>query len=150
LPGAPLPSASSGETAGEVSSFVDHTDSVTMEVTAKSRSLLVLGDTWYPGWIAMVDGVQCPIYRANYNFRGVFLEPGTHWIEFAYQPVRFTIGVWIFAFAAAVCGGLGWMSRRPEPRQHRFRGKNQKQKLLAESSVEPPKQDKLPIRPRRR
>jgi len=142
--------ASTGEAAGDVSSFVDHTDSVTMQVSTKSRSLLVLGDTWYPGWIARVDGMQQPIFRANYYFRGVFLEPGTHWVEFAYQPVRFTIGVWIFAFAAAACGGLVWMSRRSEPRHRRYRGEHKNQGAGVESGVERLKQRKLQIRPRNR
>ena len=113
LPGEPAtqPSGADETGGGEVRSLADHTDSTSMEVSSKGRSLLVLSDTWYPGWIATVDGVQRPIFRANYLFRGVFLEPGTHRVEFAYKPVRFTVGVWIFAFAATACAGLGWMVR---------------------------------------
>lgn len=55
-------------------------------VTAPARSLLVLADTWYPGWEAVVDGSPKPVYRVNYLFRGVFLEPGRHEVVFRYRP----------------------------------------------------------------
>jgi len=33
-----------------------------------------------------------PIFRADYLFRAVYLEPGSHRISFEYQPVWFYIG----------------------------------------------------------
>ena len=92
--------------AGEVRSFVDQQNSVTLEVSAKSRALLVLGDTWYPGWTATVDGIKTPIFQTNYLFRGVFLEPGTHRVEFSYWPTHLTAGLWCFGLAAAACVAL--------------------------------------------
>jgi len=82
-----------------------------MEVTARSRALLVLGDTWYPGWTVTVDGVKCPIYQTNYLFRGGFLQPGTHRIEFSFRPTYWTVGLWSFGLAAAACVALVAASR---------------------------------------
>jgi uncharacterized membrane protein YfhO len=39
-----------------------------------------------------VDGKPERIYRANYFYRGVRLAPGSHSIEFFYEPVGLKIG----------------------------------------------------------
>ena len=115
LPGEQTPPSGTEEAqGGEVRSFADHTDSVAVEVTTTGRSLLVVSDTWYPGWTATVDGAPRPIYRANYHFRGVFLEPGTHHVAFVYRPQRLALGAWICALAVAACGALAWMGRSAE------------------------------------
>lgn len=48
--------------------------------------LLVLADTWYPGWQASVDGESVEILRTNVTFRGVLLAPGSHEVLFRYAP----------------------------------------------------------------
>lgn len=60
--------------------------SVRLRVQAPRRVLLVLTDSWYPGWKASVDGQPIPIQRVNWHFRGVYLEPGEHLVSFDYQP----------------------------------------------------------------
>lgn len=60
--------------------------SVRLEVDAPERSLLVVTDTWYPGWRATVDGDPASIERVNWRFRGVYLEPGGHSVRFDYRP----------------------------------------------------------------
>ena len=37
---------------------------------------LVLTDTYFPGWIAQIDGEDTPIYRADGNFRAVVVPGG--------------------------------------------------------------------------
>jgi hypothetical protein len=81
-----------------------------IEVTAttKANSLLVLGDKFYKGWKATVDGVETTIYPVDYILRGVYLTPGTHKIEFRFDPLPFKIGKWLtlssFAFFAVMLG----------------------------------------------
>jgi len=53
---------------------------------------LVLTDTFYPGWRAYVDGVETPIYQANYLFRAVPLNAGDHEVRFVYRPKSFAVG----------------------------------------------------------
>lgn len=72
-------------------------NSVSMEATATQRALLILSDTWFPGWKASVDGLEKPIYRANFNFRAVLLEPGEHRVVFRYAPQEATLGMCISA-----------------------------------------------------
>ena len=81
---------------------VTHQRSVTItaseprEVQIKARvpapGYLVLTDTFYPGWRAYVDGVETPIYQANYLFRAVPLNAGDHEVRFVYRPKSFAVG----------------------------------------------------------
>ena len=110
LPGQPateIPLASPeavSPTTSPVISLVDQQERLVIEASATRPSLLVVGDTWYPGWTVKVDGQPRPLYRANYTFRGVFLGPGKHHIEFTYRPKYFRVAVWVCA--ATVVGSL--------------------------------------------
>jgi hypothetical protein len=76
--------------------------------------LLILGDAFYPGWKAFVDGKESPIYRVNYVMRGVFLPPGHHEVEFRYDPVSFKLGVSIsLTSAVLLIGFLIWSKVKP-------------------------------------
>jgi hypothetical protein len=53
---------------------------------------LVLTDAYYPGWRALTDGLETPIYRADLFFRAVYLPAGQHRVEFIYDPRSFKLG----------------------------------------------------------
>jgi hypothetical protein len=59
---------------------------VVVSAAPARRSLLVLSDTWDPGWRARVDGDAVPILPVDRALRGVVLPPGKHTITFAYRP----------------------------------------------------------------
>jgi hypothetical protein len=63
--------------------------------------MLVLSDTWYPGWHATVDGRDAKIERVDQMLRGVRLGPGTHTVEMSYRPTSFRIG-WIVSLVTAL------------------------------------------------
>jgi uncharacterized membrane protein YfhO len=54
--------------------------------------LLILSDTFYPGWHAYIDEKEVKIYQADYIFRAVEIPPGEHKVEFIYAPASFKIG----------------------------------------------------------
>jgi hypothetical protein len=62
---------------------------------------LVLTDTYYPGWVASLDGKPVSIYRANGFFRGILLPPGEHHVQFKYSPISFQIGLALAGVMAA-------------------------------------------------
>jgi uncharacterized membrane protein YfhO len=64
-----------------------------ISVTAPEGGLLVVNDTYYPGWTASVDGVAAPILWANHLFMGVPLEPGTHTVLLEYRPAAIPLGI---------------------------------------------------------
>jgi len=61
-------------------------DAIALTATLASRAWLVLADTWYPGWEAVVDGAPVRIQRANANFRALPLRAGRHRVEFVFRP----------------------------------------------------------------
>ena len=89
------------------------TTAVTITATTDVPGLLVLTDTWFPGWRARVDDRDVPIMRADHAFRAVSLPAGQHRVEFAYQPTSLRIGLMVTAVAAALVLVLAlWGARR--------------------------------------
>lgn len=76
-----------------------------------SAGMLVLKDTWYPGWKASVDGAPEPIYRANGCFRGIDVPAGDHKVTLEYSPTRLygaaaaSVAATLALLAAALCRG---------------------------------------------
>ena len=84
--------------------------------------LLVLNDTYYPGWKATVDGRPAPVERVDYVLRGVPLTRGAHTVELRYQPLTWRVGgvvsaIATIALAAAAAVGI---RRRRRPRTPRL------------------------------
>jgi len=65
---------------------------VTVHASLNDSGILVLADSYYPGWNAYVDGKETEILKANHFFRAVPLSAGTHTVEFRYEPRSFAIG----------------------------------------------------------
>ena len=79
---------------------------VSIWTRADGRRLLVLTDVYYPGWIATIDGVEAPIHRVDYAFRGVSVPAGDHLVEFTYRPSSFRYGAYGSMVGAAIVGFL--------------------------------------------
>jgi hypothetical protein len=75
------------------------TNKVSVEFNSGANGVLVLNDTFYPGWSARIDGERAPILHANYLFRAVKVPAGKHRIDFAYEPASFYIGAALFGVA---------------------------------------------------
>jgi hypothetical protein len=55
---------------------------------------LVFSEVWYPGWRAWVNGVEAPIYRANFAFRALYLPAaGEHLVEMRFDPAAWKLGL---------------------------------------------------------
>lgn len=67
---------------------------------------LVLGDAYYPGWRAYVDGVGRRVLRANYVMRAVRMEEGRHLVRFLYRPGWFYLGAAVSIAGAALASIL--------------------------------------------
>lgn len=76
---------------------------IKMESFSDKSVLLVVTDSFYPGWQALVDGQKSEILRADYNLRAVVVSNGHHQILMAYKPKSFLTGLTIFGFTF---GGL--------------------------------------------
>jgi hypothetical protein len=88
-----------------------------VDVTTDVPGYLLLTDTFYPGWQATVDGEPAQILRADVLFRAVQLEPGTHRVEFRYQPASVRWGAWISAVTLLLgLGGFIWSLQKKDLR----------------------------------
>jgi hypothetical protein len=86
---------------------------VRAHVRCSRAGVVMLADTFYPGWQATVDGVRAPIYRADYVMRGVFVPAGDHEIEFRYAPPSFRLGAAISSLTLAGLALTGlWLGMR--------------------------------------
>lgn len=68
---------------------------ILLDVTVTASGYLVLSEVYYPGWRAYVDGREGVIRRANYTFRAVHLEPGSHRVRFLFAPLAWKVGLGI-------------------------------------------------------
>ncbi len=68
---------------------------VQINATLNKPGFLVITDTFYPGWKATVDGKPREILPADFMFRAVYLGEGIHEVRLTYEPMTFTIGLFI-------------------------------------------------------
>lgn len=66
---------------------------VVLNITAPSSGVLVLSDTFYPGWKAFVDWEETKILKANFVLRAVIIHKGEHLVKFVYDPAPFNYGL---------------------------------------------------------
>ena len=87
--------------------------SLAAETTA--NALLVVGEKYYKGWQAAVNGKPADIVPVNHILRGVYLPPGNHTVAFRFDPLPFRIGTWLTlgSFAVfALVAAREWLFRR--------------------------------------
>jgi hypothetical protein len=65
---------------------------VSINYEAISDGQLILLDTWYPGWEAIVNGKPVTIEKYKNIFRKVGVTKGVGKVEFVYKPKAFEIG----------------------------------------------------------
>lgn len=61
-------------------------------VETDSDGILVLADTYYPGWSATIDGSAVPILAANLSQRAIVVPKGVHTVAFMYTPKSLLYG----------------------------------------------------------
>ena len=76
---------------------------VVVRINAPHDGILLLADTWYPGWRARVDGHAAPLYRADHVLRATEVPVGEHLVEFYFQPLTF---LWGLAISVAATVGV--------------------------------------------
>ena len=90
---------------GETVDVLHHrANSVTLSATTRCRGMVILADTYFPGWKATVDGQSVKIYEPYGVLRGVVVEKGSHVIEYQYRPssVLAGAGLSLLGFVCAI------------------------------------------------
>ncbi len=83
-----------------------------IETSVDRPAMLVVSELYYPGWIARIDGMEAPIYRANYLLRAVTAPAGTHRIEMLYPAPDVRAGAGFSICALIFTGVLAVYVRR--------------------------------------
>ncbi len=104
----PLPSAFHEDTSAvpwtaNVTAYRDN--SVTVHVQTERPGLLVVSETFFPGWRAYVDGAEAPLLRCDYKLRTVQVPGGDHIVTMVYAPTSFEVGTIGTVVSLLLCGG---------------------------------------------
>ena len=74
---------------------------ISYTVRTQKPAMLIQRDSFYPGWLAVIDGKVTPIFKANNLFRAVEIPVGTHQLEFMYTPKSLWLGL-VISFISSV------------------------------------------------
>lgn len=84
---------------------------VTIKASLGCAGLVILNDTYYPGWRATVDGKPASIVEADGIFRGVAVPAGDHVIDMKYRPAT-VIGGGILSLLAGGIAAVAFLRLR--------------------------------------
>lgn len=90
---------------------------VVIEADMACRGMVMLGDSYFPGWRATVDGKPARIYEAYTAIRGVMAGKGRHTIDMRYQPAPVIAGGALTLLGVAGAIALNLSARRREARR---------------------------------
>lgn len=74
-----------------------------MEVFLNKDGFLYWADGYDKDWHAYINKKEVPVYRANINFKAIYIPKGANNITFLYNPILFKIGLFIFYGVFIVC-----------------------------------------------
>ncbi|MGH7441419.1 MAG: hypothetical protein ACREKE_01970, partial [bacterium] len=97
---------------GEVRWLKRSPQAFSLSVAANKVCYLVLSDAWYPAWKARVDGRETPVLKADGFLRAVVLPPGTHQVDFRFDPLLFDAALAACLAGLVLLSGLLWRKQR--------------------------------------
>ena len=85
-------------------------------VESGHRSFFVVGDTYFPGWKAYVDGREVPIYAVDGIVRGIFVDgAGQHQVTMHFRPWSLYAGMGTTSLGLCLALFVCWRDRRSAP-----------------------------------
>jgi hypothetical protein len=104
--------------AGTVAWEADEAERLVLRTSSAQAAVLVVRDTYFPGWSATIDGQPAPVLRADYLFRAVAVPAGAHTVELRYESRALGAGAIVSLLSVLLTLGLGALRlerrRRPE------------------------------------
>ena len=74
--------------------------------------MVVIAQSFYHPWKAVVDGKPTPIWKANYAFQALEVPPGQHQVEIVYRDKKFFFGALISGLTALGCLSVAFVGPR--------------------------------------
>ena len=100
---APGPASGTNQNAGSVEFTSYAPKRIVLQAKAGVPSVLLLNDKFDPNWKVSVDGKPGTLLRCNYLMRGVYVQSGTHTVEFQFKP---RVDAFYVSLAAVLVGVL--------------------------------------------
>jgi hypothetical protein len=66
---------------------------ISVQVRTLAPAMVVIAQTYYPGWKAYVDGKATTLWRANFAFQAVEVPAGAHVVTLEYKDRAFVVGL---------------------------------------------------------
>jgi hypothetical protein len=96
----------------QVRSF-DHGQAIVVaRIQMACKGMLILADTFTPGWTASVDDHPAPIYKTYGAVRGVVVPAGDHTVKFHYRPMSVFVGAGLTGLGAVLLATMWGLARR--------------------------------------
>ncbi len=112
--------ATSSNAAGRVAIVEDRPGRIVCETSAPAPQLLVLAESWHPGWHVSVAGSDAAIVRTFGDFIGCVAPGGRTRIEFRFDNEIERHATWVSLSGLVLAVGLatasGWGARRDQSR----------------------------------
>lgn len=77
-------------------------DRVTIAADMACRGMVILGDSFYPGWRVTIDGRPAAIREVYGALRGVVVESGQHTVDMIYRPLSILGGAALSLLGLAI------------------------------------------------
>jgi hypothetical protein len=105
-----LPALESCNSQDEVRVTNREENRIELDARMACRGMVILSETFFPGWRATIDGREVEIYEADGTLRGVIVESGAHRIEMRYRPMSVYVGASLTALG--LLAALLWRGPR--------------------------------------
>lgn len=92
--------------AGQAKILSDENERIKISVDAKTDAILLMSDSFYPGWQAFIDGKKAKILRANVAFKAVEIPQGKHEVTFIYKAPGLILGMIISIISIFIFAGI--------------------------------------------
>ena len=77
---------------GNASLVEDNPGRLRVQTESPTAQLLVVAESYHPGWKAAVDGAPAQVYRVNGDFMGCLVGPGMQLVDFQFRPASLHVG----------------------------------------------------------
>ena len=102
LEGSVLPESLSEPATGTCTITEESFNTLQVETTSDRPGVLIINDSWFPGWHAEIDGQLATVFPVNIAFRGTEISEGKHDISFRYAPLSWQLGKYLSLAALGI------------------------------------------------
>jgi hypothetical protein len=103
---------------GQIELLTDEPGWFEIATNTPDRQLLVVAESFHPGWQAVVDGQSVPVLRVNRDFLGCVVAAGQHRVELRFRPVSLRLGAMLSSLGLGLIVGLlgltQWAGRKSQ------------------------------------